>query len=51
VWHPNSEQWWIIWIMAVIVCGLLLINYGTVGAVSSVLLIGALLIWRLSNRK
>jgi uncharacterized membrane protein HdeD (DUF308 family) len=50
MWSPSSEQWWIIWTMALILCGLLLINDVIFGAVLSVLLIGVLLIWRMSKR-
>ena len=50
MWYPNKAQWLAIWLMAAIACLALLVAYDIYGAVLSVLLIGALLLWWLSNR-
>ena len=50
MWYPNKAQWLVIWIMAAMACVALLVAYDIYGAVLSTLLIGALLLWKLSNR-
>jgi len=50
MWYPDKTQWLVIWTMAAIACVTLLVAYDIYGAVLSVLLIGVLLLWKLSNR-
>jgi hypothetical protein len=51
MWYPNSAQWWVLWIVAIIVCFALIAAYDIMGIVPSVVIIGALLVWRFSRRK
>jgi hypothetical protein len=49
-WYPNTRQWWAIWITAIlVVLGLMAGGEGMMFAVC-VALIGALLVWRLSDQ-
>ena len=50
MWYPDKTHWLVIWIMAAMACVALLVAYDIYGAVLSTLLIGALLLWKLSNR-
>jgi hypothetical protein len=51
MWYPSSAQWWVLWIVAIIVCLGLLVTYDVMGLVPGAVIIGALLIWRLSRKK
>jgi hypothetical protein len=46
MWYPDKPQWLVIWTMAAMGCLALLVAYDIYGAVLSVLLIGALLLWK-----
>jgi hypothetical protein len=51
MWYPHFAQWWVLWVVVIIVCFGLIAAYDIMGIVPSAVIIGALLVWRLSRRK
>ena len=52
MWYPNTAQWWVIWIVAILACFVFIASSES-GLVDGMCLIGlgALLVWQLSRRK
>jgi len=55
MWYPNKAQWWVIWITAILLILLIMVDASGetepshLGA--SILIIGSLLVWQLSKRR
>ncbi len=48
--HPNSAQWWAIWIIGAFACVALVNTYGEEGILPAVVIANGLIIWRFLQR-
>jgi hypothetical protein len=58
MWHPNKAQWWVMWIVAILLSFLILITMGRLDDEAAavrlgivVILFGTLLVWPFSKRQ
>jgi hypothetical protein len=54
LWYPNRVQWWVIWVSVLLALFIWNVNATRSNEVErgvlSILVIGALLVWRFANR-